>query len=884
VIHSQKEEEMMGMIYRSWTCLVVLLVLNLGVSVWAQPLQPLIEQAGDEPKLQKVLISLIHAGGDKAAKPFSPASQLLSEQPGWDYPLSLKIEGDRVRVVIETEASFSAKVARQVRELGGEVELIHESWVQALLPLRQLEGLASSPEVHFIRLPAKPFLTQGSVRSEGLGVIGSESWNEAGIDGKGVKVGIIDSGFRGYRSLLGRELPPEDRVVVNSFRSDGDIECGDCGRIAQLHGLGVAEVIYDIAPGAALYLSNIDTDVSFRRAISWMIGQDVDVINTSIGFFSGCFRQGGGIFEREFAKARRSGITWATAAGNNADLHWEGAWSDPDGDLLHNYTRVDEGNTIDVQLVEYEYPDGRKVATSLITVIFSWDAPCSGASDDYEVVVMKEEGGELKPLPDWDGSVGQLQDWMWRPGVPIKFVFASEDFPAGRVGSFERYHIAVRKRRPSAPDSRFDMLIDCPCIRIEHLKPEGSVSIIEPSISPNVITVGAVHHSPDSCPRSLCPDGHLLVYSSQGPTKDGRIKPDITAPSHVSTKTFRRWSGEGSGRNSGFTGTSAASPHVAGAAALVKQAFPDFTPDEIQQFLEDRAEDMGDPGKDNRYGAGVLLLGQPPAPAGPTITGIEPASGLQGSTVDAVITGTNLEGATEVSFSGEGVTAKVREGGTDTTLPITITIAADAPPGERTFTVTTPAGTAESGEITFTVLEAPRIGVEPESLIFEAIVGQPQTPSKKLRIFNAGGGVLRWSASVDVEWLSLSQAEGTAPSEVTVSVDLSKLLVGRHEGHITITAEGALNSPLIVPVTLTLEGPSGELLALVFLRLEFLEPEDWERALQGGCVVYLNVSAEPSPVRVTLEGGSVEEYEIPPDGRVIVCGDVVHMDTRPPKG
>jgi hypothetical protein len=826
---------------------------------------------------------LIRAGEGAAVKPFSSASQLLRERSKGDHPLSLQIEGDKVRVVIEAAPGAGAQIARLVQKLGGEVELIHEGWVQALVPLGGLESLAAAPEVRFVRLPVRPFLTQGSIRSEGLSVIGWEAWNDAGVDGSGVKVGVIDSGFLGYRRLLGHELPPEERVIVNSFRSDGDIECRDCGRAAQVHGLGVAEVIHDVAPGAEFYLSNIDTDVAFRRAINWMIGQEIDVINTSLGFFSGCFREGGGIFEREFVKARQSGITWATAAGNEADLHWEGEWSDPDGDRLHNYTTADEGNTIDVQLVEFEYPDGRRVATSIISVIFSWDAPCSGASDDYEVVVMREEGGQLKPLPDWDGSVGQFQDWMWRPGVPIKFTLASEDFPVSRVGSFERYHLAIRKKRSTAPDSRFDLIIDCPCIRIEHLEPRGSVSITEPSISPSVITVGAVHHSPDSCPRSLCPDGLLLVYSSRGPTKDGRVKPDIAAPSHVSTTAFRRWSGEGSGRNSGFTGTSAASPHVAGAAALVKQAFPHFTPAEIQQFLEDQAEDVGDPGKDNRYGAGLLFLGQPPGPAAPTITAIEPQSGLQGSTVEAIISGANLEGATEVSFSGEGVTATIREGGTDTTLPITITIAEDAPPGERTFTVTTPAGTAESGEVTFTVLAAPRIGVEPESLIFQVFVGQPQTPSQNLRIFNAGGGVLQWSASVDVEWLSLSQTEGTAPSEITVSVDLRKLLVGTHRGNITITAEDALNSPLIVPVTLTLEGPAGELLALVFVKLEFLDPADWERTLQGGCVVYLNMSDEPSSVRVTLADGSVENFKIPPDKRVIVCGDVVHIDTRPPK-
>jgi subtilisin family serine protease len=131
--------------------------------------------------------------------------------------------------------------------------------------------------------------------------------------------------------------------------------------------------------------------------------------------------------------------------------------------------------------------------------------------------------------------------------------------------------------------------------------------------------VGAFHHAPDRCPRNLCPETNLLVYSSRGPTKDNRVKPDITAPSHVSTATYGKYTGDGPNQNPGFDGTSAAAPHIAGAAALVKQIFPQFTPQQVQEFLEKRAEDRGARGKDNDWGAGQLLLGNvvviPNAPA-----------------------------------------------------------------------------------------------------------------------------------------------------------------------------------------------------------------------------------------------------------------------------
>ncbi len=53
-------------------------------------------------------------------------------------------------------------------------------------------------------------------------------------------------------------------------------------------------------------------------------------------------------------------------------------------------------------------------------------------------------------------------------------------------------------------------------------------------------------------------------------------------------------------------GTSMASPHVAGVAALIKSLHPDWGPDEIRQALTDTAVDLGDPGRDDAYGHGLV--------------------------------------------------------------------------------------------------------------------------------------------------------------------------------------------------------------------------------------------------------------------------------------
>ncbi|MCI2429186.1 PQQ-binding-like beta-propeller repeat protein [Candidatus Acetothermia bacterium] len=405
-----------------------------------------------------------------------------------------------------------------------------------------------------------------------------------------------DPGFYRYETLLGRELPPRERVTARSFRRDRQMSDPE---VESNHGVAVAEIVHDVAAGAHLNLAAFDTDVEFRQAIDWMIEEKVNIINTSLGFPSGCFR-GDGLFEPQIKKAHDAGITWVTSAGNRGQRHWEGTFTDRNNNNTHEFPDSDEALTLEVEFVKLEELG---VAVVLVSVIFSWDAPCTGARDDYDVFLFPES----QPQSRFRG------DWLWRPGIPVKaagIVGIIRDPRA--AGQRDRIGVQIVRKRSDAPAAKLDLVVQAclECRRIEYLVPQGSVSIFEPAISPHALSAGAFHQSAERCPRALCPESNLLAYSSRGPTKDGRVKPDLIAPSHVSTSSFGRYTGDGPGQNSGFDGTSASAPHVAGAAALIKQLFPHFTPKEIQSFLESRAEDRGRRGKDNDWGAGQLVLGE----------------------------------------------------------------------------------------------------------------------------------------------------------------------------------------------------------------------------------------------------------------------------------
>ncbi|MBD3867539.1 MAG: S8 family serine peptidase [Acidobacteria bacterium] len=125
-------------------------------------------------------------------------------------------------------------------------------------------------------------------------------------------------------------------------------------------------------------------------------------------------------------------------------------------------------------------------------------------------------------------------------------------------------------------------------------------NIRTPSDVPRIITVAATD----------CSD-NIASFSSRGPVTwqdvpqygdwpypPGLVKPDVAGPG-VSTRSHAFCSGYSS-----KSGTSMATPHVAGAVALMMEANPGLAHDEIKQVLMDTSIDLGAVGKDNHYGQG----------------------------------------------------------------------------------------------------------------------------------------------------------------------------------------------------------------------------------------------------------------------------------------
>ncbi|MBI1935729.1 S8 family serine peptidase [Candidatus Woesearchaeota archaeon] len=123
----------------------------------------------------------------------------------------------------------------------------------------------------------------------------------------------------------------------------------------------------------------------------------------------------------------------------------------------------------------------------------------------------------------------------------------------------------------------------------------SSYSICEPGLAHKVITVGSSQTGKSGTTK----DG-LSGFSGRGPTGDERIKPDLLAPGEVITSTWK------DGSFNSISGTSMATPHVAGLAALLLQAKRNLTPEETKVLFMNSVYDYGVFVKDNDYGTGRI--------------------------------------------------------------------------------------------------------------------------------------------------------------------------------------------------------------------------------------------------------------------------------------
>jgi subtilisin family serine protease len=361
-----------------------------------------------------------------------------------------------------------------------------------------------------------------ALRARLLADMGVPAWHTNGWRGQGIKVAVLDSGFRGYKTHLGEALP--EHVTARSFRVDGNLEAKD-----SQHGILCGEVVHAIAPEAELLFANWEAEQpeQFLEAVRWARRQGARIITCSLIMPTWSDGEGGGAVHKALAEALGKGdqpedILFFASAGNTAQRHWGGSFHDG-GDGRHEWASGRTDNLIRPW-------EGEKPSVEL----------CWRPGAVYELSVQdlttEREAGRC------EAKIGDSHCC-----AAVKF-----DPEAGHT-----YAARVRLVRGKPGSFHLTVLGG----GLEQTTLHGSVPF--PADGGEVVAVGAEDR-----------EGRRQEYSSCGPNGTS-LKPDFAAvvpfPSLWRTRPF--------------SGTSAAAPQAAGLAALLRSAHPDWPADRSRQSL-----------------------------------------------------------------------------------------------------------------------------------------------------------------------------------------------------------------------------------------------------------------------------------------------------------
>jgi subtilisin family serine protease len=245
--------------------------------------------------------------------------------------------------------------------------------------------------------------------------------------------------------------------------------------------------------------------------------------------------------------------------GNYAEKQYGVTFTDSDGDGWHNVSGDDQ--TINIEAS----------AGDIINVGLTWEA-WPTTDQDYDLGLFDSD----------INLVASSVDFQTGTQPPTEAIYYS-------VTATGTYYLAIIKSYATS-NHRLAVFSN------HNIDPAvASNSILSPADATGVLAVGAIDFS-------NWVTGPQESFSSQGPTGDGRTKPEISGPDNVTSYTY----------GGSFPGTSAASPHVAGAAALILSSNRTYSVSQIWNALTSSALDMGSSGQDNIYGYGRLNL--PPVP------------------------------------------------------------------------------------------------------------------------------------------------------------------------------------------------------------------------------------------------------------------------------
>jgi subtilisin family serine protease len=558
-------------------------------------------------------------------------------------PGSLLREGSRLLAYVRFDDGVEAALPG-IREAGAEIVASsprYQTVTVAALPatLSRLADLPGAAAVTEALAPIVRATCAGQVRSEGdVQLEAGQAREDFSVDGSGITVGILSDSF--------------DRDATAATHAGGDVTSGDlpgpgssCGSTSvglledseaagTDEGRAMAQIVHDLAPGAALdFATAFKGEFGFAENVRRLTKAGAKVITDDVAYLEEPFFQDGPVASA-IAEAVGSGVSYFSAAGNDnaiASGHnvdsWEAtAFRETSCPLQ---LKIEAGAESCMNFRPGAGAPDPSFGISVggegrLTLDLQWAEPWNGVKTDFDVYLLNALGEpiseEVDGKPVLVASDGNNIDSQ-KPVEVLQWENPSKGTAEVNV-AIDRCSGATCNPDASStlsPRLKF-ALLDGDGARPSSTQMGISEAgdILGPTVfghagSSNAITVGAVRYNDASKPEA---------YSSRGPVKHffGPVsgataaaaiapqeisKPDLVASDCNATTFFAQ---PGSGGTWRFCGTSAAAPHAAAVAALIRQANPNASPAQLRAALTGTARGIFGFGA-NDVGAGLINAG-----------------------------------------------------------------------------------------------------------------------------------------------------------------------------------------------------------------------------------------------------------------------------------
>ena len=471
------------------------------------------------------------------------------------------------------EGGFPGKVAA----LGGRATRVHPRLYSGEIPGDAARYISRWPEVAYIEAAkrARPMLdlSRPAVFAD---VVQNGTGLPATFTGSGTYVGIVDSGLSsGHLDFFINGNPPSPRVV--HWYPDP----GTAGTDTEWHGTHVAGIaagngflsggLYTgIAPGASLLVAwTTFTTVDIQDAVTNLLsfaGATPVAINLSLGLVTGPhdgtsgFESGIGFLATNGVAPGRRQIVTVAAGNERTDMEHFQVTLPPFGSVNAPLSLETDGSFIDV------WADGADRYTVTATLGSESASAPSGNS-------ASTSSGRI--------SVSNRTDAPPNGATHITVFFRASAVSPATI---------LLERTRNGGNGKMDAYIDQTDGFFTTATEAGTIS--EPANADNVIAVVSFNTKPGG---GAGPVGNISSFSSLGPTRDGRGKPDLAAPGSIiySAKSLDTYSDvppapptvPGNDNYVILEGTSMSAPHVSGIASLVWQSNPLLTSAQMRERL-----------------------------------------------------------------------------------------------------------------------------------------------------------------------------------------------------------------------------------------------------------------------------------------------------------